>query len=211
MPENENSESFKRRAEVAMAAWTVRRMYEDVAAAMGVKMSTARSMISTLRRIGMIDGYMPRIDKDNLFANAVHDPSGCILWTRGTYRGGYGSIRHNGMTYGAHKLSWELANDAKVPDGMYVCHSCDTPACINPAHLFLGTQKQNVLDMMAKGRRVWGVGRKVHTAKLTDEDIPLIRAARKNGEKISDIARRYGVGTTAISDVVLLKRWKHIA
>lgn len=65
---------------------------------------------------------------------------------------GYGNMRFAGRSRKAHAVSWELANGQPVPDGLYVLHKCDNPACVNPAHLFVGTQQDNVDDMWAKGR-----------------------------------------------------------
>lgn len=77
----------------------------------------------------------------------------CHLWTGHTAGNGYGSIRtEDGPRY-AHRVAWELAN-GPIPDGLYVLHRCDTPRCVNPAHLFLGTAKDNSDDCWRKGRGV---------------------------------------------------------
>ena len=78
------------------------------------------------------------------------DPSGCWLWM-GYKVGGYGSIRVGGRNRRVHRLVYELLV-GPIPVGLLVCHHCDTPACCNPAHLFLGTQKANMQDASAKGR-----------------------------------------------------------
>lgn len=94
---------------------------------------------------------------NRLLSKCEPDPnSGCWLWTAGLTTNGYGStmIRVQGKQYArrAHRLSYEL-HCGEIPDGMFVCHKCDTPACINPDHLFLGSPKDNVVDMIQKGRR----------------------------------------------------------
>jgi hypothetical protein len=84
----------------------------------------------------------------------------CWLWTGHTNDKGYGTLHvdsERGIQY-VHRLSWELAN-GPIPDGLFVCHDCpggDNPACLNPNHLFLGTNRDNILDAKAKGRLATG-------------------------------------------------------
>ena len=88
--------------------------------------------------------------------------TGCLLWTGATDRRGYGKIGlggHYGRTEQTHRVVWACMHGV-IPPGLCVLHRCDTPACVNAAHLFLGTKKDNTQDMMAKGRHIPGIGRK---------------------------------------------------
>lgn len=94
----------------------------------------------------------------------------CWIWTAFRLRAGYGLFKWYGKDTGAHRVSWELAHGA-IPDGLWVLHNCpggDNPACVNPAHLWLGTQQDNTDDMVKKGRSATGVrhGSRTHPERL---------------------------------------------
>lgn len=88
-----------------------------------------------------------------LRAMSVDGPNGCRLWT-GPLSGRYPVVRFDGLSQKANRLAWTFAN-GPIPDGMNVLHRCDNPACVNPDHLFVGTQRDNVRDMVAKDRAWW--------------------------------------------------------
>lgn len=78
--------------------------------------------------------------------------SGCHEWTAGRFEKGYGVFRNDGRNLRAHRVAYEIAF-GPIPDGMLVLHKCDNPACVNPDHLFVGSQKDNMQDMVKKGRQ----------------------------------------------------------
>lgn len=110
-------------------------------------------------------------------------PNGCWLWTRKENGHGYGQIYFRGKNYGAHRLSYIL-NKGKIESSeLYVCHTCDNPLCINPDHLWLGTNHDNMIDMMKKGRG--GI------SKLTEENKEEINKLYQGGYSIEDLAVKF--------------------
>lgn len=97
-------------------------------------------------------------------------------------------------------MAWEVANGS-IPAGMHVLHSCDNPPCVNPEHLRLGTHADNMADKAAKGRCNIPRGAANHEAKLSDQDVLDIRAARAKGEQYKAIAQRYGINPLYASRV----------
>jgi hypothetical protein len=141
--------------------------------------------------------------------------SGCHLWMGYLNANGYGETNFKGHSTNstlAHRIAWELFV-GKIPEGLGVLHRCDNPACVNPEHLFLGTQADNMWDMSRKGR--WGIrqlpkGRDHHrwNAKLTDEDVLTIR---KDARPHTAIAKEYGVDPATISNVKTGKSYVHVS
>lgn len=138
---------------------------------------------------------------------------GCLEW-QGATKNGYGVLcvgsRRDGdrRTQRAHRIAWELAF-GPIPEGMYVCHRCDNRRCCNPNHLFLGTHVENMADMVAKGRQrhVPQPGVLNGRAKLNPTLAAEIRDLSTRGEPVRDLAQRFGVGETAIKDVLRGKTW----
>jgi hypothetical protein len=129
------------------------------------------------------------------------------LWT-GAKQGGRGG-KYGAFQLGwkiqkrAHRLSFEIAN-GPIPDGMMVCHVCDVPLCVNPAHLFLGTAKENIDDMDAKNRRVSCKGQRNGASKLTTEAVRNIYLDPRTNR---EIAQDYNVNSNLISQIRHRKIW----
>jgi hypothetical protein len=127
----------------------------------------------------------------------------CILFEGCKIKGGYGHRRHHGRMTLAHRVAW-MEHHGPIPDGMIVMHACDTPACINIDHLRLGTQKQNVADMLAKGRRHSSQGERNPKAKLTTKQVAAIRSEQGTLQQIAD---RYNVTNATISKIKRGRTW----
>ena len=135
--------------------------------------------------------------------------NGCWEWTAGKFNAGYGQFAVNGKHQLAHRFSYELTY-GEIPDGLFVCHRCDNPPCVNPEHLFLGTHADNMADRNEKGRV--SKGEEHYYSKLTEENVLEIRqrvASGKWGIK-SKLAKEFGVSNPQISDIVNRKKWKHV-
>lgn len=132
--------------------------------------------------------------------------SGCWLWTASSYSFGHGMMRVDGKGVGAHRISWILYR-GDIPMGMCVCHKCDTPACVNPDHLFLGTKKDNSIDSARKGRHADFNGEKNGRCKLSVDQVYEIRNSK---ETYRSLAIRYGVGKSTIGYVKDGTNWSQI-
>jgi hypothetical protein len=129
--------------------------------------------------------------------------SGCYLWTGECNRRGYGKIRVRNEKFLAHRLSFSIA--VKDPQSLLVLHKCDNPCCVNPAHLFLGSQSDNLYDMHRKGRNWTPKGESHGASKLRLHQVLSIRAdTRKN----SIIARDFCIDRTTVRDIKSGKRWR---
>lgn len=139
--------------------------------------------------------------------------NGCILWNGATGFGGHGQFflkgeKNKGLISAARAI-WMINNKKKIRKGLFACHKCDNPPCVNPEHIFLGTPKKNARDMIAKGRG-WVPALKGENnpfSKLTDNDVIFIRQSYLS---LDDLAKILPASTTSIRDARIGKTWKHI-
>ena len=141
--------------------------------------------------------------------------SGCWIWMNGITSFGYGRLKHNAKSYSAHRFSWMLYR-GPIPHGKWILHKCDTPSCVNPDHLFCGTNVDNILDMVSKGRNSKGEkhsrakisparGEQIGNSKLTREQVvSILDDARPQRQ----IAASYGVSQCQIHNIKSRKQWK---
>lgn len=129
----------------------------------------------------------------------------CWLWLASVDEDGYGKFENTV----AHRVSWELSF-GKPDKGIYVLHQCDNRPCVNPSHLFLGTQYDNMQDMVRKGRINSRLGENNPKAKLTEKDIFEIYRLYNSGMSGYKIAKNFGVTQTCINYIVKGKSWKYL-
>lgn len=145
---------------------------------------------------------------DDLLAHAVPEPTtGCWLWAGTRAVRDYGRTWAGGKQMLAHRVSWELANGRSAGD-LYVCHKCDTPSCVNPDHLFLGDQSDNMRDAAQKGRMPRGS--RASRAVLTEAQVGAIRARLAAGASHRVLAAEYGVGKSSIGRISCGDGWRHV-
>jgi hypothetical protein len=158
------------------------------------------------------------------------DPEACWEWTKRLSPTGYGTVAIRSRPVRAHRLAWELTH-GPIPAGLFVCHRCDNRRCVNPAHLFLGTHRENMADMVRKGRAATGdrsslnlypwlrarfrpnqhaQGERHGSHKLRAEDVRAIRALRRGGMIYRLIAERFGVSIATTAKIVSGDLWKHV-
>lgn len=159
-------------------------------------------------------GHRPTSTPTQLFFKNVTPglPDECWEWQGYINNSGYGELRcGTGPLLRAHRVSYEIHKDV-IPPHMHVCHSCDNRRCVNPAHLWLGTDADNVHDMDNKGRRVVvpHYGEDHGMAKLTKEQVLQIRQFAQSGMSYEEIGRRFAISDVHAGRVAKGECWAHI-
>jgi len=138
-------------------------------------------------------------------------PDECWEWKGSKTKTGYGRINngtHSGSPLRAHRVSWEIHN-GPIPEGKYVLHRCDNPGCVNPRHLWIGSQADNIRDMDRKGRRktVSRKGEGNGNAKLTRRTVCKIRGFLDAGYSLRQIASMFNIHYSTVHDIKTRKSW----
>jgi len=138
--------------------------------------------------------------------------TGCLLWQNGNSAFGYGTLRFDGKTRFVHRVVFALANPKADLKKYQVNHHCDNPRCVNPKHLYAGTQSQNVRDAVRRGRhkRAAVHGSQSPFAKLVERQIPAIKRRLRAGESTVKIAKDYNVHAATIWAIGKRNAWNHV-
>jgi hypothetical protein len=147
-----------------------------------------------------------------LFMAKVQKTEGCWLWIGHRHKGKYcyGRIGMNGKMIYAHRTAY-LLFVGPIPEGKYVLHDCpdgDNPCCVNPAHLWLGTYKDNRRDCIEKGRANSATGSRHGRAKLTESLVRVLRDEFASGATRPALALKYRLSETQIGNIVLRRHWR---
>ena len=167
------------------------------------------------RRAGLLPiGTRARGTTEERLWRHVDKAGDCWIWTgKSVNQKGYGQIQIGGRETKqklVHRLSYEI-HYGEIPEGMVVMHSCDNPSCVNPDHLSVGTQSQNILDAFARGRKTASPphkqGESHGASKLKEGDVLTIRSSKTSNQ---NLALFYGVSNSAIERIRNRKTWRHI-
>lgn len=165
------------------------------------------SIVCSLECHGLRRSKLAAAEAVTRFMDRVRKTSSCWIWA-GSKGNGYGAIFVDGKKQSAHRFSYETH---KGPAGdLFVCHSCDNPRCVNPKHLWLGTNEENFADMRSKKRGSKPPlldGTKHPKSKLTEAQVRAIRRSNASGKLL---AAKYGVSDTLIYGIRSGKNWRHL-
>lgn len=149
---------------------------------------------------------MAKTDLERFMAKAYQEPNtGCWLFSC-CGSDGYGTFYYEQKVQRAHRAAYKMFR-GQIPEKTEVCHSCDVPSCVNPAHLFLGSHLDNMTDMYRKNRRIAARGDKCRSTILTPEKVKLIRASTS---PVKTMASEYGVSTILIYQIRRGLKWKWV-
>ena len=168
--------------------------------------------------MGISYSYTPLTDRElaRFWSNVVKS-DGCWMWrgfpktifSKGELRNVYPTFWANGRNFRANRASWQI-HFGEIPDGLFVCHTCDTPGCVRPDHLFLGTNARNMADMRMKKRGTWPKGERHFNAKLTESLVREIHRLRADGLINLAIAVKVGCSRTNVNRILNGKAWRHV-
>jgi hypothetical protein len=184
--------------------------------------SPRRGRDSVVRRLSLEERFWEKVNRNGPVPSERPDLGSCWTWEASIDPSGYGRFGVKKQVRKSHRVAWEIAH-GPIPDGLHVLHKCDNPACVRVDHLFLGTNRDNTLDKIRKGRQPTGDrhwkrarpelglrGEKHAMAKLTEAQVIEIRRLHSAGLNQRELGERFRVSRSTIHLVVSRKLWRHI-
>lgn len=150
--------------------------------------------------MGIVERFMAKVDRSG-------GEESCWIWTARKTPQGYGRFSVKGVSSLAHRVSFEI-HTGVVAVGLCVLHRCDNPSCVNPKHLWVGTNFENVQDKVSKGRHHNSAGMANGNRKLSESDVIEIRALVAQGVKRSEIAAKFGIVASYVNAISAKKTWR---
>jgi hypothetical protein len=144
-----------------------------------------------------------------ILGRCVRTARGCLEFTGGVDGSGYGQVSFSGRRMRAHRAVW-INEHGPISLGLLVCHRCDNTKCVEPSHLFLGTMRDNMRDMVLKGRANKRRGANHHSARLTADQVRHIRRLYASGKRQKEMAAMFGVAAPTIDHIVHGRHWKEV-
>lgn len=153
-----------------------------------------------------------KIERLNLKIDKSHHPQDCWIWKGFITPTGYGRYKWMQHNWLAHRLVWHLYVEELLDSSIKLCHTCDNRLCVNPVHLWKGTQQENISDCVTKGRNNHGLkyGTDNINARLNPDKVKQIRSLFDNGLSVSELGRRFNIARKAIYCVIKHETWKHV-
>ena len=184
--------------------------------------SSINPLIMTFTHVNLMKSLLTI--EARFWSKVAKKADGCWLWTAGRDKDGYGVFQTSGKQVRSHRFAWQFANGS-IPQGLLVCHTCETPACCNPAHLFVGTHDVNVADKVAKDRQARGDkcgsrlyperrphGEQHSSSKLSAAQVSAIRRRYIPGlVSMHSLALEFAVSPQGISKIIRRVTWRHLS
>lgn len=149
------------------------------------------------------------IIKNKILKHVKINEKGCWEWQKSKHKQGYGHCGFKGKVMLAHRVSW-MVFKGEIPVSILVLHKCDNPTCVNPDHLFLGTDKDNVQDSILKNRFNRSKGEKHYLANHSEEKVQLAKNLKSKGLKYKEISKLTGIPVGSLSGIINSTAWKHV-
>ena len=168
---------------------------------------TVRRRVCSTRCVGALKTYIPNHHFDNGYT--IDPTTGCWMWDRAKTSQEnftYGVLQVDRKPVLAHRFSYTRFKGA-ISEGLFVCHTCDRPSCVNPAHLWLGTNAENTKDRDEKGRGGTSVGERNGASKLTVIEVSRIKEGLRAGRTQQDLANTFGVSVGAVGKIKRVETW----